>query len=190
MSISLNRRALVPALLAAVFLLFVAACGSGDGNDNAATAHNDADVEFARNMIPHHEQAIDMAKLAQARATAPALKAMAERIRGAQDPEIQRMSRWLEDWNESRSATGMESGHGTHSMPGMMSATEMSDLEKANGEAFDQMFLAMMIRHHGGAIEMARAEQRHGKNTAAKQLARSIEADQTAEIAEMKGLQK
>ena len=74
-------------------------------------------------------------------------------------------------------------------MPGMMSDDDMSGLEKATGAQFDQMFLTMMIEHHTGAIEMAKIEQSKGKNADAKALAKQIEADQTAEIAEMKELQ-
>nr|MBA2773528.1 DUF305 domain-containing protein [Nocardioidaceae bacterium] len=61
-------------------------------------------------------------------------------------------------------------------------------LDVATGAEFDQMFLTMMIKHHTGAIEMAKTEQSDGKNPDAVALAKEIEADQTAEITRMKDL--
>ncbi len=188
------------ALLAAVFALtIVAACGGNEHGDKggahdstakppaAGAEHNAADVKFAKDMIPHHAQAIEMAKLAPSRAPSPQVKALAQKIEGAQDPEIKTMSEWLGKWGEEvPPAHGGASGHG--SMPGMMSADEMTKLEKATGAAFDKMFLDMMIRHHEGAIEMAKTEQKDGKYADAKALAATIEKAQAAEIAEMKTL--
>jgi len=48
----------------------------------------------------------------------------------------------------------------------------------------------MMIEHHTGAIDMAKTEQSDGKNADAVALAKKIEADQTAEVAQMKQLLK
>jgi len=70
-------------------------------------------------------------------------------------------------------------------MPGMIDEAEMTQLMKSDGATFDQMFLHMMVEHHEGAIEMARAEQTNGENTDAVTLAEQIETDQDAEIAEM-----
>ena len=64
----------------------------------------------------------------------------------------------------------------------------MAELEEASGPEFDQMFLTMMIRHHEGAIEMAKTEQDEGENPDALALAEKIEADQTAEIETIEGL--
>jgi uncharacterized protein (DUF305 family) len=66
----------------------------------------------------------------------------------------------------------------------------MKKLETATGAEFDQMFLTMMIEHHTGAIEMAKTEQSDGQNPDAVSLAKKIEADQTAELAQMKKLLK
>jgi uncharacterized protein (DUF305 family) len=66
----------------------------------------------------------------------------------------------------------------------------MKKLDGARGAGFDRMFLTMMTEHHTGAIEMAKTEQTDGKNADAVALAKKIEADQTAEIAEMKQLLK
>ena len=187
------------AVLAALFAVtLVGACGNDnmDGMDHGkstppstkeAADHNAADVTFAQEMIPHHAQAITMAKVAATNAADPKVKDLAKRIEDAQDPEIKTMSDWLKAWGEDVPASDM-GGMDHGSMPGMMSSSEMAALEKAAGAEFDKMFLQMMIRHHEGAIEMAKTEQSSGKSTDAKKLAGEIEKAQTAEITEMQGL--
>jgi uncharacterized protein (DUF305 family) len=64
----------------------------------------------------------------------------------------------------------------------------MEELERTSGREFDRMFLEMMIKHHEGAVEMARTEQANGKNADAIALATQIEAAQTAEIETMRKL--
>jgi len=167
----------------------------GPATTSQAAPHNSADVEFAQQMIPHHEQALEMAKLARTRAQSQDVKDLAADIEAAQDPEIQTMTGWLEAWGED-----VPSGNGGHMMDdgqmmdgdqmgeGMMSDRDMAELEKGSGAAFDRMFLTMMIEHHEGAVAMAKEEQRDGKDTAAIELAKRIESAQTAEIKLMRQL--
>lgn len=167
-------------LNAALATALLAGCGSAD-------EHNAADVTFATDMIPHHRQAIEMAELVDARSDDPEIEQLAAGIRDAQDPEIETMSGWLSDWDEPTPAdmAGMDGG-----MSGMMTKEQMGQLEAATGPAFDDLFLAMMIEHHTGAIEMARTEQRDGQYADATDLAGQIEQGQTAELATMQGLQQ
>ena len=176
--------------------------GCADGGETTSTvptptesparqSFNDADVTFAQQMIPHHEQAIDMALVAQERAENDQVRELAAAIEEAQGPEIATMTGWLEAWDEDVPAEtgGMDhGGMSTEDMPGMMSDQEMDDLAAMSGATFDQMFLTMMIAHHEGAIEMARTEQADGENPEAIALAEKIEADQAAEIDTMRGL--
>jgi len=174
--------------LALVTAFALTGCGSGDGSGSGGGDFNKADVTFAQSMIPHHEQAVQMAKMAKMHAATAELKNLADKIESAQGPEIKTMKGWLKDWGKSESSDsmgGMDHGSGT-GMPGMMSDVDMSALGKATGASFDKMFLTMMIGHHTGAIEMAKTEQAKGKNADAKALAKTIEAAQTTEIAEMK----
>lgn len=185
------------ALLATVLL---AGCGGGADHGGTAAAlsttsasvppsatFNSADVKFAKQMIPHHQQAIGMAQMAERRAGNAQVKELAARIEEAQAPEIATMSEWLRQWGQPVPSLG--SGHGDHDdMPGMMTDQQMQDLMAASGTNFDRMFLQMMIRHHQGAVEMANAEQQQGRDPGAKQLAAKIAADQTAEIKEMQDL--
>lgn len=149
----------------------------------AASDHNAQDVMFARMMIPHHRQAVEMSALATGRASSERVTRLAERIRAAQAPEIRTMSGWLTSWGEP-----VPSGPVHHDMPGMMSAEDMRHLEGLSGPAFDRAFLEMMIRHHEGAVAMARDELAHGSYGPATRLAASIVAGQSAEIAEMRRL--
>ncbi|GAA3069888.1 DUF305 domain-containing protein [Streptosporangium carneum] len=152
-------------------------------SERPSAPFNGADVEFAQMMIPHHRQAVEMAELAESRASDPRVRKLAARIKAAQDPEIATMTGWLTAWG--RPATP-EGGHGGHDMSGMMSEEEMAKLEKAKGAAFDRMFLELMIAHHRGAVEMAETELAKGADPQAKQLARAIESAQRAEIEQMR----
>jgi uncharacterized protein (DUF305 family) len=175
----------------------LAACGDDDdmggmdhnGDDSSETAaaaeadFNDADVDFAQGMIPHHQQAVEMAEQAEGRAESSEVIDLAERIKAAQDPEIELMTGWLEDWGQE-----MPEGMDHSDMAGMMSDDDMAMLEDASGAEFDEMFLTMMIEHHEGAIEQAETELDDGQNADAKELAQTIIDTQQAEIEEMQGI--
>ena len=186
-------RTLMSVAFAVVAALTVAGCGSdtdsNDSTDSSGAQFNDADVTFAQSMIPHHQQAVEMATMAQERASSADVKQLAERIEAAQGPEIDTMAGWLENWGQQVSPDsegGME--HSGGDMSGMISDADMESLGTATGAEFDQMFLEMMIEHHTGAIEMAKAEQQDGESPDAIALAEKIEADQTAEMAQMENL--
>ena len=175
--------------LALVTVLTLAACGSGSASGAGGGDHNDADVTFAQSMIPHHEQAVQMATMAKAHASSSEVKRLADKIEAAQGPEIATMQGWLEDWGRSDSHGSMSGmNHGETGMPGMMDDDEMMNLDKATGPAFDEIFLTMMVAHHTGAIEMAQTEQSKGENADATALAEDIEKAQTDEISQMKKL--
>lgn len=196
MSTRMFTRALAP--VAAAALLVLAGCGSDDTSSSASgTDHNDADVTFAQDMIPHHEQAVQMAEIAIDGASTQEVQQLAERIKGAQAPEIEQMTGWLEAWDEEVPGSGDMGGMdhdmddmGDGDMPGMMSAEQMQQLSDraGSGIAFDRMWVTMMIAHHEGAIEMAQDQQANGQSSEAIALAQAIEEAQTAEIAEMKQL--
>ncbi|MEJ7704409.1 MAG: DUF305 domain-containing protein [Geodermatophilaceae bacterium] len=162
----------------------LAACGSDA--ETSAKDHNAADVTFATDMIPHHRQAVEMAEMAASHAESPEVLQLAEEIAGAQEPEIETMSGWLQGWGEPLpdEMGGMDMG----GMPGMMSEERMQGLDEASGPAFDEMFLEMMIEHHTGAIQMAQTEQSDGRYADAIELAEQIESAQQAEIETMKDL--
>ena len=172
--------------------------GTAAGDATAAIVAGQAgDIAFAQLMIPHHEQAVEMADLALARQTSPEVRALAERIKGAQDPEIETMAGWLTTWGAPRDMPGLSSdssmNHGSDhmggmSMAGMMSADDMAALDAASGAEFDQRWLTLMIAHHEGALTMAQQVLGTTSDTGVRTLAEAIVAGQKAEIAEMTAL--
>ncbi|ETK36731.1 DUF305 domain-containing protein [Microbispora sp. ATCC PTA-5024] len=206
------KRLIVSSALLAGAGLLSGACGSADTTVHDASSmssmsamptesqtpitspaadHNDRDVWFAQMMIPHHRQAVEMAKLAEDRAVGSQVKELAQKIRAAQDPEIQTMTGWLESWGvqaPGESAMPMDHDMPGMEMPGMMSGTDMKKLEGLSGTTFDRAFLTMMIEHHHGAITMAEEEQGAGVYEPAIQMAASIISSQSAEIRTMKQL--
>ncbi|MDQ0904231.1 uncharacterized protein (DUF305 family) [Streptomyces canus] len=199
---SLIRRAAAMAAAGTAALVLAACGGSGDSatghNGHTATSasasasasqgqHNAADTAFAQGMIPHHRQAVEMADLAPPRAESAEVKKLAEQIKKAQDPEIKALSGWLTSWGEEVPAAGAMD-HSAHGTGGMMTAEEMDQLEKASGTAFDTAFMEMMIKHHEGAVAMAKTEKTDGAFPGAKKMADAIITSQTAEITRMNDL--
>jgi uncharacterized protein (DUF305 family) len=187
------KRLLSTLALTLAATLTLAACGSTDTTSNDSSSSSSdfskADVTFAQSMVPHHQQAVQMSRMAKMHASTPQLKQLAAKIEAAQGPEIDTMSGWLEDWGKkvpTSGMSGMGGMGGVSSMPGMMSADDMKSLGSATGSTFDRMWLTMMIKHHTGAVAMAKTEQAKGKSADAVALAKKIEADQTAEIARMR----
>ena len=199
------------AALVTPLLLALAACGSSDPStvgtgtgtgssspsaSSSATAdgHVAADVTFAQGMVPHHLQAVEMADIAldQARGASPAVIALAQQIKGAQDPEITTMSGWLTSWGEkvpTSSTMGAMAGmDGASAMAGMMTGADMAGLRGDSSAAFDKRWLTMMVEHHTGAIEQARTELGAGRYQPARTLAKEIITSQTKEIATMNAL--
>ncbi|MFE9411114.1 DUF305 domain-containing protein [Streptomyces sp. NPDC006704] len=208
-------RALAALGAAAVLALTLTACGSSGGSESGhpatpGTHHgpattpsagtsaaggpfNSADVTFAQQMIPHHQQALEMARLADGRAADGEVKNLAAAIQKTQDPEIATMKGWLTSWGKPLPSSspmgdmpGMDHGSsGASGMPGMMSDRDMADLTAAKGKDFDKRFTRLMIGHHQGAVTMAKDEQKNGDNPDAKRLAGNVIAAQNVEIEQM-----
>ncbi len=172
--------------------LGVAGCGTSDdaspasGSTVSAPARTAApgDVQFAQMMVPHHEQAVEMAELAlDDRAGASSeVKGLADQIATAQEPEIAMMTGWMSEWGAT-TAMGMD-----HDMDGMMSDQQMGDLSTATGPDFDRQWLSMMIQHHEGALSMADAVLSTTNDPRVSDLAQKIMRGQKAEISTMQGL--
>ncbi|MGH3825381.1 MAG: DUF305 domain-containing protein [Pseudonocardiaceae bacterium] len=178
----------------------LAGCGTSatpppSSSATIAQAHNQADVTFAQAMIPHHAQAVAMSAMAAQRAASSQVKDLAARIQAAQQPEIDQMIGWLRAWNASVPSTNSPMGGmgqmdhgGSGAVHGMMSKDQMQQLGQASGDAFDRMFLQMMITRHQGAVTMSEAELTDGQYPEARQLAQRIIDAQQREITEMETL--
>lgn len=167
--------------------------GMDTGADGADGADfNDADVTFAVNMIPHHEQAVEMSQLAPDRAADERVIDLAARIEAAQTPEIEQMRGFLEEFGEDEDMGDMDMDTDAMAemdgMAGMLSADELAALEEGAGVDFDLLYLEGMIAHHDGAIDMAEAELAEGEYAEALELAQVIRSTQEDETAEMEAL--
>ncbi|MFM7146060.1 MAG: DUF305 domain-containing protein [Actinomycetales bacterium] len=169
-------------------LLALSACGSHEAASPAPAGSSGAtadDVMFAQMMIPHHQQAVVMADLAQTRAASPLVIELAAQIKAAQQPEIDQMTAWLDEWQApTLSANEAMSAHGGHGMAGMLTDEELQGLEQASGSSFDRLFAEAMIKHHEGAIAMAEPVVDSGDSRVAA-LAQAIIATQQQEIAKL-----
>ena len=121
----------------------------------ADTRYTASDAQFMRDMIPHHQQALEMSRLAPDRTNSPELLEIAGKIEAAQGDEIAFMEQWLTSRGESIDQSHAHTGH--HTMKGMATEAQMASLAAASGVEFDRQFLSLMIAHHEGAIDMVEA---------------------------------
>ncbi|MBC6496672.1 DUF305 domain-containing protein [Microbacterium sp. 4-7] len=157
-------------------------------SESASATANEADEMFVKMMIPHHQQAVEMSEIILAKdALDPRVSELAQQIKDAQGPEIERMLSWLENWGVEYDPDGMEGmDHG--SMDGMMSEEDLAALKEADAQEASRLFLDQMIVHHEGAVDMAETALNDAQNTDVLDLAQQVIDDQTAEIATMQDL--
>ena len=180
-------------------IVVLAACGSSHNMDSmdksesetasygSSADFNDEDVHFLQMMIPHHEQAIEMSDIAldptiEAR---DAVKGLAAQIKGAQDPEITQMNKWLTDLGKTEMDSSMDM---SGKMDGMLTADQLMNLGTLQGAEFDSAWIKAMIGHHEGAIEMATVVIAKGSNSQVRILAEAIIIGQQKEISTLKAL--
>ena len=170
-----------------------AAQARADGGQPAYTA---ADVRFMQGMIGHHAQAVVMAGWAPSHGARADVRILAERIDVAQRDEIAMMQRWLRERNQTVPDPGAHHEHGgmaEHAMlmPGMLTAEELTQLDRATGPEFDRLFLTFMIRHHQGAITMVGellASPGAAQDTDIYRFSSDVNVDQITEIERMRSM--
>lgn len=149
------------------------------------------DAHFIEQMIPHHEDAITMAKLAQTKAQRPEVKQLAQNIIDSQGKEINEMKAWYKEWfgrdlptgENVMSQHGMMGNNGMH-MGMMGNETDITRLEQA--EDFDVAFVEDMIPHHKMAVMMASMLRNGTQRPEMKKLTDDIITAQTNEIDQMR----
>ncbi|WP_435884129.1 DUF305 domain-containing protein [Streptomyces mirabilis] len=151
---------------------------------NEDDSPNAADFAYARMMIEHHTQALEMTALTPKQAASGQVKRLAARIAAAQGPEITTMKGWLTAHDGDQRATE----HRHEAMPGMATEAQLKELRAARGKAFDTLFLKLMITHHDGAIAMATEVKAQGNNIQVEEMADDVIAQQTSEISRMRAL--
>lgn len=176
--------------------------------DPASAEQGMVNIGFAQDMSLHHEQALTMANLALTKGS-PRVRQLAQGIVNQQLKEVGYMQGWLMLWQAPGIAANDEmrwlrqayarsarrdpaydqfidrcaKGQG---MPGLASPAQLEALAKAaSPQAFDGMFLALMVRHHQDAVVMARFASEHAELELVRGFARAIAAEQQQEMTQM-----
>jgi uncharacterized protein (DUF305 family) len=192
------RESSSPRIVACLLLGLAVAAWNGTaqaqtGADSARARYTAADVYFMSGMIHHHAQAVLMAGWAPTHGASQAIRALCERIVVGQRDEIALMQRWLRDRHQTvpdgdASHDMMPGMDSTSMMPGMLTADQLGQLDRARGPEFDRLFLTFMIQHHHGAITMVNTlfgSQGAGEEEIVFRFASDVYADQTTEIDRM-----
>lgn len=168
--------------LAATAALAIAGCGDDDtpGSSASGAGGNGVDRAFVADMIPHHESAIEMAKIAEERGESAFVKKLADDIASSQGEEIATMRR--ED--DALELAGVK--RGSLGLPDHMKGMDDDPAKLKTADSFDQAFIEMMIPHHEGAIEMAKVELAKGEDPELRTLAQDIIDAQQREITAMR----
>jgi uncharacterized protein (DUF305 family) len=193
-----------PRRTAAVLLLVAASSGCATARSAGShvapsgpepLTYVEADVDFMTGMIPHHAQAVVMAGWAPSHGARGDVAILCERIVVGQRDEIATMQSWLQD--RGRPVPDATSTHHwmkmdgvEHDMlmPGMLTEEEMAELDRARGMQFDRLFLAGMIKHHQGAVQMVDAlfnSYGAAQDETVFKFASDVYADQSIEIDRM-----
>jgi Uncharacterized protein conserved in bacteria len=163
----------------------------GPGIRSQMMGSEQMDAHFIEQMIPHHEDAITMAKLALEKAQHAEIKQLAQNIIESQSAEIEQMKAWYKDWYGQEVPSGARAmmQHGMMGMSGMHMGMMGDDTDitlLSEAADFDRGFIEQMIPHHQMAVMMASILQRGTQRPEMQQLAQNIIAAQTSEIDEMR----
>jgi uncharacterized protein (DUF305 family) len=199
-----QRRTLVlsalAACVAAAVVLFLILGRAGTPADASP------DAGFARDMATHHAQAVEMAFLVRDASSAQDIRTLADDIIVTQSAQRGIFMGWLQQWGLDQASTrpvmAWMAGHGGHgaapasappgagAMPGMASTGQLAQLKTAKGEAAEILFLQLMIRHHEGGVQMAKAVLNLSDREDVRTMAQHIADAQTSEIGLMTDMLK
>ena len=177
----------------------LALAAAGCGTDRAAPApvtpvvaavqagpeFNDTDVMYLRMTVAHHQQGLEMVRIAERSAVRPELRTLAAAVDVTQADELAMAKRWLVSWAEP---VGVDHDASAHTAHGGLPATgpaEMKALRTARGPAFDATFLNLFVAHQHNAVEMAAMETSGGRNGETKAFADRVRRSRTDQIRQM-----
>jgi uncharacterized protein (DUF305 family) len=179
----------VTLLVVAALAVVIAMSAGGHGGHGDSKTANQTDGAFITGMVPHHESAVEMAKIALDKAEHPQITTLAKSIVSSQNKEIDQMTAAHQRlFGEPLPADGKQHGDLGLSEDQMGMSMDASMLKGA--KPFDKEFIDMMIPHHQGAIRMARVELAKGDDPEMKTLAKAIITAQSKEINEMNAWRK
>lgn len=166
--------------------------GASEARDHAGAMGTAAQVDagFAYDMSRHHAQAVELSEIVSARTVDPAVLRLARDVALTQQYQIGQMRGWLDAWGLPATTTdepmawmGMRGP-----MPGLASAEELEALRSLSGDAADQMYLELLIRHHRGGVEMASVAAEEASSPYVRALAASMVVAQSAEVKTMQAM--
>jgi uncharacterized protein (DUF305 family) len=151
-----------------------------------------AEAGFARDMMVHHAQAVEMAEIVRDRTENPQIRTLATDIALTQQAQIGQMQGWLAVWDLSPTGTEKPMAWMGHPMdgpmPGMASQEEIDRLGTLPPEQADELFLWLMSPHHEAAIPMARAIEERSEVAEVDLFAEKVAATQRMEVENMQNM--
>lgn len=196
-------RRVVIAVLVVAALLAAFAGGRASLAGSAPPPDDSPEAGFARDMQKHHAQAVEMAFIVRDRTTDAAVRTLAYDIATSQQHQIGQMYGWLVQWDlsqvgdpmvwmrdadEAHGGGGHAGADGIAAMPGMASAADLRRLGTLNGREAEAQFLRLMIAHHQGGVEMARAVLAQSPRREVRRLGEAVVTTQQAEVTVMQGM--
>jgi uncharacterized protein (DUF305 family) len=181
------------ALVALLAPMLLVACGQAEQSatlpPSASAAgggggHNDTDVMFLQMMLAHHDQGLQMVRLAEDRASDD-VRVLAQAVDATQSDEIVLMKKWLAGWSAPTTVDHAPSAHADHGGLPATGPEEISALRAAKGAAFEKAFLNLFVAHQHNAVEMANLERSSGSNADAKAFAERVRQSRTDQIQQM-----
>ncbi|HLI27954.1 MAG TPA: DUF305 domain-containing protein [Chloroflexota bacterium] len=156
----------------------------------AAPAQVPFDQQFIDMMVPHHQGAVEMARIALQRASRPEIRQLADDIARSQSAEIDQLRAWRQAWFGSPDTPPLSQ------MPMLAGATGGAEMVhdmsaeveqlRAAPEPFELAFIDLMIPHHQSAIEAARLALERAEHEELRALAQAIIAAQQREIDQLR----
>ncbi len=147
--------------------------------------HNDTDVMYLQMMVAHHQQGLEMVKLAASGAKRPEIRVLAEAVDATQSDELTMMKGWLKDWSAPETVDHAPSAHADHGGLPATGPEEIEALRKTKGSTFDATFLNLFVAHQHNAVEMAALEAKKGVNAETKAFAERVKLSRTDQIQQM-----
>jgi len=149
------------------------------------------DLHFIDMMVMHHEQGVEMARLAEEKGQSAAVKAFARKTGGGQQNDIKELQRYRDTWyagrpqmDHAQMMSHMENMPGHKGMK-MDTEGDMAKLRAAAGRDFDRLFLDTMSHHHQMAVDMSKGATTKAEHAEIKLFAGKTVTKQQGEIAEM-----
>jgi uncharacterized protein (DUF305 family) len=185
------KRLLATALVATGLLLSACGTAAKDAPAQVTAAvqaegtFNETDVMFLQMMVAHHEQGLEMVRLATKAASRSEVRILAEAVDATQTDELELMRSWLKGWGEPTTVDHAPTAHADHGGLPATGPEEIAALRKAKKAEFETAFLSLFVAHQHNAVEMAHLETTDGVSTETKAFAERVRQSRADQIRQM-----